>query len=89
MDIELKDIHDKKIIDIRDSYKYLEGHIPNSVNIAENKLLLSPNYYLNRNDEYVIYCDHGYRSMKVSKYLRFQGYKVYNLVGGFNSYLKK
>lgn len=89
MDIELKDIFNKKIIDIRDNYNFSKSHIPGSVNLEENKLILYPNLYLNKDEEYVIYCEHGYRSMKVSRYLRMNGYKVYNLIGGFTSYLKK
>lgn len=88
MDVNYENIKNKKIIDIRDNYKYLENHIPNSINIEENKLLLMPEYYINRNEEYVVYCDNGYRSTKVCKYLNSKGYKVYNLTGGINQYLK-
>ena len=88
MDIDFENINGRKLIDIRDSYKYLEKHIPGSINIEENKVLLMPEYYINRNEEYVIYCDNGYRSMKVSNFLNTQGYKVYNLTGGINLYLK-
>ncbi|MBP3841375.1 MAG: rhodanese-like domain-containing protein [Bacilli bacterium] len=88
MDIDFENINGRKLIDIRDSYKYLEKHIPGSINIEENKILLMPEYYINRNEEYVIYCDNGYRSMKVSNFLNTQGYKVYNLTGGINLYLK-
>ena len=76
MDIDFENINGRKLIDIRDSYKYLEKHIPGSINIEENKILLMPEYYINRNEEYVIYCDNGYRSMKVSNFLNTQGYKV-------------
>jgi rhodanese-related sulfurtransferase len=79
----------KVIIDIRAKYKYLINHIPNSINIVENELLINPNRYLNYDKEYVIYCDYGNRSKKVVNYLNSKGYKVYNLVGGFNSYLNK
>ena len=89
MDIDFENINNKKLIDIRDSYKYLEKHIPGSINIEENKILQMPEYYINRNEEYVLYCDNGYRSMKVSRYLNTKGYKVYNLTGGINLYLKK
>lgn len=88
MDIDFENINGRKLIDIRDSYKYLEKHISGSINIEENKILLMPEYYINRNEEYVIYCDNGYRSMKVSNFLNTQGYKVYNLTGGINLYLK-
>ncbi len=89
MDIDFNEIGNKIIIDIRDSFKYLEKHIERSINIPENKILLMPEYYINRKDEYVLYCDTGYRSRKVCAYLNSKGYKVYNLTGGINLYLKK
>ncbi len=90
MNILLSDLNsDKIIIDIRAKYKYLLNHIPNSINILENDLLMNPTKYLNFNKEYVVYCDYGNRSKRVVNYLNTKGYKVYNLVGGFNSYLNK
>lgn len=90
MDILLSNLDSNKIlIDIRARYKYLINNIPSSINIVENELLLNPNRYLDYNKEYVLYCDYGNRSKRVVNYLNSKGYKVYNLVGGFNSYLNK
>ena len=90
MDILLENLSsDKIIIDIRAKYKYLLNHIPDSINIQENELLITPNHYLDFKHEYVIYCDQGNRSKKVVNYLNSKGYKTYSLLGGFNSYLNK
>lgn len=89
MDIEYNEIGNKQIIDIRDRYKYIEKNIPKSINIKENELMLLPERYLNKKEEYVVYCDNGYRSKIVSNYLNTLGYKVYSLTGGINLYLKK
>lgn len=90
MDILLSNLNSSKIlIDIRANYKYLLNHIPGSINIVENELLINPSRYLDYNHEYVIYCDYGNRSKRVVSYLSSKGYKVYNLLGGFNSYLNK
>lgn len=90
MDILLSNLDSKKIlIDIRAKYKYTLNHIPGSINILENEILINHNHYLDFNHEYVIYCDYGNRSKKVVNYLNSKGYKVYNLLGGFNSYLNK
>ena len=90
MDILLSNVDSNKIlIDIRANYKYLLNHIPGSTNIVENELLINPNRYLDHNKEYVLYCDYGNRSKRVVSYLNSKGYKVYNLVDGFNSYLNK
>lgn len=90
MDILLDNIDNSKIlIDIRANYKHLINHIPGSINIVENELLINHNRYLDYNHEYVLYCDYGNRSKKIVSFLNTKGYKVYNLVGGFNSYLNK
>ena len=90
MDILLDNLDSNKIlIDIRAKYKYLLHHIPGSINAQENEILINPKHYLDLKHEYVIYCDYGNRSKRVVNYLNSKGYKVYNLVGGFNSYLNK
>lgn len=75
-----------QIIDIRLKNKYMEGHIPNSINILENVLLLYPERFLDKNNSYVLYCDHGSRSKRVSDYLNKNGYKTYSLIGGYSNY---
>ena len=91
MNIDLKDIYsnNRTIIDIRAEYEYLSGNIDGSINIVENKLLLNPEYYLDKNKEYIIYCQQGYRSKKISNYLISRGYKVYSLNGGYQAYLNR
>lgn len=87
---DLKELQTKEklnIIDIRDNYNYKIGHIPTSINIIENKLLIMPNNYLNFKDTYYIYCKNGERSKSVVNILKQQGYKVINIEGGYNNYL--
>ena len=89
MSIGVEDIYknNRIIIDIRAAYQFVNHHIDKSINIVENKLLLNPSYYLDKNNEYVIYCEYGYRSSKVASYLNNLGYKVYSLNGGYQEYL--
>lgn len=77
----------KKIIDIRDKYEYILGHIPRSINIPYNYLLTIPQNYLNIYTTYYIYCDNGQKSRKLSPYLNSLGYRVIDLVGGYKEYL--
>ena len=92
MSISIEDfskIYDKvNIIDIRSSELYLDGHIPNSINIDPNALINSPQEYLDIYKRYYIYCEFGNGSLSVCKYLNKLGYEVVNLIGGFNSWLK-
>lgn len=74
------------IIDIRDNYIYNLGYIPTAKNIPSNLLLMNKSQYLNKESEYCIYCSKGISSSKVCKQLSLLGYKVYNLVGGYEGY---
>ncbi len=85
---ELKRLIGKvNIIDIRDRFSYNLGNIPTSKNINYMDLMINPEKYLNINEEYYIYCTHGFNSRKVCNYLLQKGYKVKDLEGGYTSYL--
>ncbi len=87
---ELKTLIGKaNIIDIRDNYLYRIGNIPTSKNIPVNFLIMNPNEYLNKDEIYYIYCSYGSQSTKVCSKLFNLGYKVVNIVGGYNDYISK
>lgn len=77
------------IIDVRDNYLFNLGNIPTSRNIPMNYILLEPNKYLNQNDIYYIYCTQGMQSSKVCYSLTLKGYKVINVLGGYNDYINR
>jgi len=79
----------KIIIDIRESYEYKMGHLPNAINIPKDILELVPENYLNKNNYYVIYCDKGIASAKLSKELNQKGYNTKSLNGGYEEWSKK
>ena len=74
------------IIDIRESYLYNLSNIPTSKNIPSNFLMSNPSQYLDKNKTYYIYCSVGYTSAPVCNKLSSMGYKVVNILGGYNSY---
>ena len=78
----------KIIIDIRENHEYKMGHIPNSINITKDLLELVPEKYLNKKDYYIIYCELGIASLKLSNQLKTKGYNVVSLEGGYSSWLK-
>jgi len=85
---ELKKIQEKiNIIDLRSEEKYNNKHIPNAINIPSNKLLLSPEKYLKKDTRYYLYCQKGMNSYSVCKILSKQGYKVTNIIGGYESWI--
>ena len=87
---ELKKIYKNiNVIDIRSRNKYLLNHISNSRNIDKNELILYPYKYLNKNEKYYIYCQNGISSLRVCQILKNMGYNVYNIIGGYEEWLKQ
>lgn len=76
----------KIIVDIREPYEYRIGHISNSINIPKDLLELVPEKYLNKEDYYILYCDLGLASLKLSNELKSKGYNTTSLSGGYSSY---
>ena len=79
-------IGDAKIIDIRDNLSFNRGCIPTAVNIPTNFLLVNASSYLNKKDTYYIYCETGYTSKRICNDLMNNGYKVINVIGGYQAY---
>jgi rhodanese-related sulfurtransferase len=75
------------IIDIRSIEKYNDNHMENAKNIPMQLLLQNPSKYLNYNDTYYIYCQKGINSKEVCNRLLHKGYKVVNIIGGYESWL--
>ena len=84
---ELLKLNNINIIDIRSIEKYSDNHIENAKSIPMQLLLKEPNKYLNYYDTYYIYCQKGINSVKVCQRLSLQGYKVINIIGGYESWL--
>lgn len=84
---ELKNLNNINIIDIRSIEKYNENHILNAINIP--KILLVKNYpkYLDKSKTYYIYCSKGIESVKVCNLLDSLGYKVINILGGYENWV--
>lgn len=83
---ELKQLQGINIIDIRDRFSYQKGNIPTSKNIPYILLLANPNAYLDFNQIYYIYCEQGITSERVCMMLEEKGYKVVNIIGGYQQY---
>lgn len=77
------------LIDIRDKYQYLLGHLPNAKNIPYTYLVMMPENYLKKEETYYIYCSHGEKSRKICSHLQELGYHVVDLIGGYEAYLDR
>ncbi len=83
---ELLALKNPNIIDIRDNAQYNMGHIKGAKNIAGVLLLNNPSKHLNKNDTYYIYCNYGSTSSSLCMTLKSRGYKVFSVLGGYNTY---
>lgn len=84
---ELMNMSDINIIDLRSVEKYNFSHIPGSININYEKLLLNPDLYIRKDMKYYVYCQHGITSRSVCSILSKLGYNLINIDGGFESWL--
>ena len=75
------------IIDIRNNQSYNNNHIPGAINVPTEKLLISPQKYMQSNKNYYIYCQKGISSPKVCKILNRMGYHTINITGGYEEWI--
>ncbi len=80
-------LYDKtNIIDLRDKYSYDKKHFQGSRNISYTMLLLYPQEYLKKEQEYILICEYGLKSKEVSTILNKMGYKTFSVNGGMQAY---
>ena len=75
------------IIDIRSNEKYNNNHIPGSINIPFENLIINPAKYLKKTDAYYIYCQKGIQSRKMCLILKSMGYNAININGGYEAWI--
>lgn len=86
--VDLKKVCNRvNIIDLRGIESYNNSHIEGARNIEFNKLLISPNNYLDKNLVYYVYCQKGKKSLKLCEILCRQGYKLVNINGGYEAWI--
>ena len=79
---------DYKIIDVRNLFEYNNGRIKNSLNIPLFEINSNLNK-LDRNGNYLIHCETGYRSMIALSILKKNGFNnVIDISDGYQGYLK-
>lgn len=66
-----------KIIDVSAPYLYKNNYINGSVNIPYDELINNYRKYLNKNEQYYIYCPSGKLSKRAVMILSAIGYKVH------------
>lgn len=84
---DLLKLSNPNIIDIRGIENYNNNHMPNAKNINSKELMINPQKYLDKNQTYYLYCQHGITSQKLCQILRTQGYNVVSVIGGYEAWL--
>jgi len=87
LEITKKELEGKKVnfIDVRTKLERDNGHINGDIHIQIDDLESKLNE-LDKNKEYVLYCQKGNRSLYGSLYLVSKGYKAKSLKGGYIKY---
>ena len=77
-----------KIIDLRESFEYREGHIPTAINIPYCDFEDNMNQ-MSFNDELILYCDRGNLSLLLARDWSKEGYQMKTIYGGMRAYRGK
>jgi rhodanese-related sulfurtransferase len=85
-----KEIPEALIVDVRHPVEYVEGYIPNAVNITyDGKYWLQVVNTLDTAKTYFLYCASGIRSTDAGAYMESQGIKkIYYLQPGYDGWLR-
>ncbi len=77
---------DLKILDVREPHEFEFAHIVDSILIPLSLIPLKIEE-LNRDEDLVVLCHHGVRSMMACRFLAKEGFEnLYNLAGGIDAW---
>ncbi len=89
---EFKDVinsNDVQLLDVRTADEYSRGHIDEARNVdfMQTEQFQADADHLDKNRPVAVYCAAGGRSQKAASYLSEKGFTVYELNGGYNSWV--
>ena len=71
------------LLDVRHSWEWVQGHLPNAVLISLSELPARINELpLDKKTEIITYCQHGARSLRAFLFLQSLGYENVKLLKG-------
>ena len=88
-ELKKKQKNGAKVVDVRSSQEYDEGHLPGAINIPYYEMKRNVyNILKDKEQEIVLYCEAGVRSRQAyKKLIRLQYKNVYSLYGGLDNWL--
>jgi rhodanese-related sulfurtransferase len=85
----LEENESARLIDVREEWEYQKAKIENSELMPLSNFITNLNN-LSKDDNLIIYCHHGVRSLQVCNYLEKLGFKnLINLEGGIDAWSKE
>lgn len=75
-----------KVVDVRESWEYADGHVPNAKHIALNSIPENLDAF-SKDERTWIICQSGGRSMTAANYLEAQGFDVVSVAGGTGAWI--
>jgi glyoxylase-like metal-dependent hydrolase (beta-lactamase superfamily II)/rhodanese-related sulfurtransferase len=75
---------DIKILDVRKPGEFNDAHLTKAIHLSLDKITTEADN-LNKDEEYLVHCAGGYRSMIAASYLKAKGFqRVKNVLGGWS-----
>ena len=87
---QIKELSSATILDVRSESEFKVSHLEHAIHIDYEGWNLESVNFLAPNDTIILYCSVGYRSYKIAKKLKSNGFKhVYNLYGGIFEWINQ
>ena len=81
-----KSINGSIILDVRTISEYMDGHIPNSINIPVENIESVASKYKDKSTPFFVYCLSGARSASAARVMNQMGYENVTDMGGIMRY---
>lgn len=88
--LDIKNINEFILIDVREKYEWDAGHIDESINIPLSVISEKSEIDISKDKNIIMVCQMGGRSQTAAQIFKTRGYNnIYNLKGGYNEWLKR
>ena len=78
------------LLDVREPAELQCARLPGAVHIPMGEIAMRANQELDPDEQIIVICHHGVRSMNVTMFLRQQGFdKAQSLAGGIDKYARE
>jgi len=84
----METVENALLVDVRNDFEYVQGHIPGSCNFAMSRILKeAEDAFPDKTQPLFLYCQSGARSARAAKLLDIMGYESVTDRGGITGWL--